>query len=373
MALDLEKISKGITKTGFHLEFKIGTVLRKNGWHLISNRCYVDDQEGAVREIDLLAYKVSNIKDFTLYTVLIISCKKSESNAWALLARPVVQDDPNYNWRPFKGWSNHQAISYYLTGKTWPNAYHNKVSDACPSIFEPPAVDVFAFQEVNKTSGSVQNDKPIFSSITSLMKAQSYEMSLLESRHKDKKRVYQFNLISVIDSDLIQILFTEDGISSKSVTSEDYLCRYILNKEEAIARIKFTTADFFPKLILDYTNLHNQNKQVFSEYYDKFYSDAYKTWRKSSLITEDLHKELRNSLLHARYSFDKKYERPTNLDTFWNEKKERLEIGISYNDVSEEMLKSFNSNEELKQATIEALANVFHYDGDFIFDEGIPF
>lgn len=78
MAIDLVKLAQSISKTGFKLEYEIGKTLRKNGWHLISNRCYIDDLEGTVREIDLLAYKVTNLKDLSLYTVIIISCKKTK-------------------------------------------------------------------------------------------------------------------------------------------------------------------------------------------------------------------------------------------------------------------------------------------------------
>lgn len=373
MAIDLEKVSSSITKTGFHLEYKIGTILRDNGWHLISNRCYIDDHEGAVREIDLLGYKVTKIKDFSLYTVLVISCKKSESNAWALLTRAVEKNDPNYNWRPFKGWSNHPALSYYMAGKTWPHIYHEKLSAACPRLFEAPNSDVFAFQEINKNSGSVQNDKAIFSSITSLMKAQSYEMSLLEGRQKDIKRAYQFNLISIIDSELVKVFFDGETIESHDTQSEDYLCRYILNKEEAIARIKFTTADFFPELINDYNTLHSENKKVFTEHYEKFYADAYKTFRKSNLIKGAFLRSISPSLQRARYDFERKFDKFSDIDIYWNEKKLVLELGLVGEGLSEMLMASLNANKDLAETTKKALSEVFHYEGDFAFEEGIGF
>lgn len=373
MPIDLEKVSSSITKTGFHLEYKIGKILRDNGWHLISNRCYIDDHEGAVREIDLLGYKVTKIKDFSLYTVLVISCKKSESNAWALLTRAVEENDPNYNWRPFKGWSNHPAILHYMGGKNWPHAYHDKLSTACPRLFEAPTSDVFAFQEINKSTGSVQNDKAIFSSITSLMKAQSYEISLLNGRQKNIRRAYQFNLISIIDSELVKVLFEGEDINSYNTQSEDYLCRYILNKEEAIARIKFTTADFFPELINDYNDLHSENKKIFSEYHDKFYADAYKTWRKANLIKSELLLKINPSLQSARLKIDRKYEKFDDIEIYWNEKKDLLEIGLVGKAITQELINSINEEEEVLNTTKTALSEVFHYNGKFIFEEGIGF
>jgi hypothetical protein len=370
--VDLEKIQTSITKTGFQLEYSIGNLLRKSGWTLISNRCYIDDLEGTVREMDLLAYKVSHIKDFSLYTAVIISCKKNESNAWALLSRPVEPQDPNYNWRPFKGWSNHAALKYYINGKNWAHAYHEKLLKECPALFQPPPVDVFAFQEINKNSGNIQNDKAIFSSITSLMKAQSYEMSILESRQKNKKRIYQFNLVSLIDSEMVRVFFDDDKITASSVESEDYLCRYILNKEEAIARIKFVTAEAFPEVIKDYSKLHAQNKEIFSEYYEKFYSDAYKVSEKSELLIGEFNNKVKRRISNARYHFTKTFEM-SDVSIDYNSHTEELTVDLDYDDVSNEMMESFNKDANLKAFVAEALKEVYHYEGKFSFEIAIPF
>jgi hypothetical protein len=93
--MELENFEKQIAKTGFPLEHKIGSLLRASGWTVINNRYYVDDQEQNVREIDLVAYKSRPVQDFRVCTTLIISCKKSEQNVWALLARKKEAYDPN--------------------------------------------------------------------------------------------------------------------------------------------------------------------------------------------------------------------------------------------------------------------------------------
>lgn len=63
MPINVDKISESIGKSGFKLEFITSQQLKKKGWNLISNRCYIDDLEGTAREIDLLAYKVSTVKE----------------------------------------------------------------------------------------------------------------------------------------------------------------------------------------------------------------------------------------------------------------------------------------------------------------------
>mgnify|MGYP001608407129 CR=1 FL=1 len=93
-------------------------------------------------------------------------------------------------------------------------------------VLSVPDFEVFAFQEMNRTSGTPQNDKNIFSSLTSLMKAQAYELGALSQRKKSPS-IYQFNLISIIDSDLIRLRLDGDNISQASIESEHYISRYI--------------------------------------------------------------------------------------------------------------------------------------------------
>lgn len=373
MAIDLVKLSQSISKTGFKLEYEIGKVLRENGWHLISNRCYIDDLEGTVREIDLLAYKVSNLKDLSLYTVIILSCKKSETNSWALLSRPVDDKDPNYNWRPFKGWTNHPALNYYLSKMSWPHSYHEKLSKECPALFSAPTVDVFAFQEMSKANSSPQNDKNIFASITSLMKAQSYEMSILKERQKNKRRLYQFNLASVIESELVRILFQDNEVSAESVGSEDYLCRYILNQKEEIARIKFITASAFPEVLQQYTKLHKSNCKLIQENYDKFYRDAYKDWSKTKELLPEFNSIAKHALRMAHYRHTGKFPKVSDLSLSWNEKQETLSVDIDADEIDLNMILKLNQDNQFKEEIARAMTRVFHYDGAFTFDIAIPF
>jgi hypothetical protein len=373
MPLDLDKIAQSIGKTGFKLEYEIGNILRKSGWQLISNRCYIDDLEGTVREIDLLAYKVSSVKDFSIYTAMIISCKKSEANAWALLSRPIEGKDPNYNWRPFKGWSNHPAINYYMSKVEWTTAYHEELSKECPALFAPPEIDVFAFQEMSKNNCTVQNDKNIFSSITSLMKAQSYEIGLLDDRQKNKKSVYQFNLVSVIDSEIIRIFFEDEFVKTSIVESEDYLCRYILNKKEEIARIKFVTANSFPKVLGDYSELHAKNREIFKNNYENFYSDAYKDWSKTQLLLADFNKSARSALLGAKIRHSQKFTKVSDMSISWYKNDKKLAVDIDDSDADIDLLVKFNADQRFKSEIAKALSDVFLYKGDFVFEIGIPF
>lgn len=368
--MELSNFEKQVSKTGFELEYRVARILKEEGWSLISNRCYLDDQEETVREIDLLAYKVRNVKHVSVYTALIISCKKSESNVWALLSRDVDVKDPNSDWQPFQGWCNHPGISYYLDDSEWPKKYYNKMTKTCPSIFQVPNVDVFAFQEMNRVSGACQNDKNIFASITSLMKAQSYEISTLTDRKKGKPCVYQFNLLSVIDSDLVRILFDGEKVEASRVDSEDYVSRYILRKKDSTSRIKFVVAKKFGDVILDYSRLHSENCAMFEEVYEDFYKDAYKKYRKSSLLYEDLRFALSGKLNSAYYKSTGEWIDFKEVSIFWDDKKQIVTIDFDFNF---EVIDRMNASKECMDIGKAALLKVYRYEGDFEYAVGIPF
>src|SRR6266478_9767795 len=113
--MDDKKLETQIRKTGFVLENEVAQILRSAGWTVISNKYYVDDFENSVREIDLVAYQVKVVQHFKVYTVLVISCKKSEAKAWALLARDINLRDPNSDWWPLHAWTNDKALHFQLT------------------------------------------------------------------------------------------------------------------------------------------------------------------------------------------------------------------------------------------------------------------
>ena len=123
-----DKFSEKIQTTGFVLENAIAQQLKAARWTVLSNRYYVDDAEESVREIDLVAYQVRRVQHFDVYTALLISCKKSETNAWALLCREIDLKDPNSNWHPLHAWSNDKAVAFQLDKPDYARAYHASIS-----------------------------------------------------------------------------------------------------------------------------------------------------------------------------------------------------------------------------------------------------
>ena len=373
--MNMEKFKENIKKTGFFLEYKIGEILRQQGWSVISNRYYVDDQSETVREIDLVAYRTKAVKDFTVYTVLLVSCKKTEKNIWAMLARDINLADPNADLRPVHLLTNKPAIDYMITQDDWREVYFkHAASQSVTTALAIPDVAVYAFQEMNKVSGAVRDDKPIFSSIISLMKAQAYELSCLPNRKKNET-VYQFNLLSVVDADLIRLhLKSDDEIEAVEVETENYIADYIINKERTAARIHFVRASAFEATLQNYLALHNANCGFFRNMYNQFYIDAVQDQRKIAVFKNEFQKRMGRHLI---YAIQRQIEEDEDTDfnpvsLYWRKKDEVLEIGLFYQ--HEETVAALNEDTFVVEATKKVLSELYRYEGRFQFVvDDIPF
>ncbi|WP_272971493.1 hypothetical protein [Comamonas terrigena] len=376
----MQKYIDGISKTGYLFENDIARILKNNKWQVISNKYYIDDQQETVREIDLIAYKCSTFGDFDVYTSLVISCKKSDSCIWGLLSRNINPNDPNTDFEPFHGWSNDKAICFGINKEKFAKNYFKEGREAnLAQLFDSPSFDIFAFQEIDKAKGTPQNDKAIFSSITSLMKAQAYELSVLPERIKSKRRkpaIYQFNLISLVDTELVRIIVgdqVDDELVAMEVNNADYITRYIINGKETFARIRFLNAIDFENQLDIYNKLHNFNCRFFKKEQNEFYVDVLKSKEKRAIYEDDFSNELTSKLNSISYDEIKSSKfHINNIELGWNHRENHIWIDVD----GEESMESsdfFNSNDESIKAAKELLLKYYRYDGNMKFSFAIPF
>lgn len=360
-----------IKKTGFILENKIVEELKRNDWHIISNKFYEDDLVDTVREMDILAYKVSKVDDVDIFTTLLISCKKSEENAWILLSRNIDLNELNSNWWPLHIWTNDVALNEYIKEAKVNKSYYKFIYETKKiEIMQPPKFDVFAFQEMSIQNGKPQNDKNIFSSITTLMKAQSYEMGLLEGRKKNKS-LYQFNLISVIDSELIRLNIEGDDIKDELIDTEQLVTRYIIRKKEQFFRIRFIKASVFKNYINSYNKLHVANIQLFKKQRAHFLKDSIKDHTKVDLLKSEFANLISDEIYRASNYHLNKDEIIKNILIVWESYKSKVRIFVSEDS---EICTNLNSDSQLQKKTKECLNSVFRYDGEFEFEtDPVPF
>lgn len=371
--MERDIFAQEICKTGFVLENRIAVELKRAGWTVISNKYYEDDFEGSVREIDLLVYKVAKVQHFNVYTTLLISCKKSESNAWTLLARDINLKDPNSDWWPLHTWSNDKAILYELSQPGRSRAYHDEVTAlGVTEALSIPDVEVFAFQEMNCKSGAPQNDKNIFNALTSLMKAQAYELSALPQRKK-AIAVYQFNLLSVIDSDLVRLRFVGERIEAEPIDSEHYIARYIIKKRETFSRIRFVKASHFKDVLADYSRLHNANCQWFDRTCNNFFDGIVEDWNRTKVFIEEFRSKLKWPLY---WRIERKFKRSLDvkdLSLDWRSKEGKLAVTLLPLPDSK-LIEFLNQDDEAKKTVAGVLKEIYRYTGDFYFaEDDIPF
>lgn len=367
---DLGAFESEIRKTGFVLENRIAQVLQKAGWSVISNKYYVDDAEETVREIDLVAYRVNKVRHFNVYTTLVISCKKSESNVWALLARRADHSSINWDWWPLHAWTNDRALHYELTQADVGRRYHEQVSaKGVTEALALPLFEVFAFQEMDRTSGVPRNDKAIFSAVTSLMKAQAYELAALPQRRKDPA-VYQFNLLSIVDADLLRLEFSDGNIAAKYIDSEHYITRYIIGKKETFARVRFLRADSFEQQLDDYLRLHQANIAWFSENHDRYFADVIEKADKREVLLDDFRREVGWRLAHvvSKARIGEYASHPVDLDWVPLTRKAVVQIPAD-----SQVAAFLNGDGEAREAVAVALRKIYRYEGDFEFEPDIPF
>lgn len=371
--MNLEKYEKGILKTGFVLENRIAQSLKKQGWSVISGKYYEDDFEDKIREIDLIAYKVDKVQHFDVYTCLIVSCKKSESCAWALLCRDLNLKDPNLDLRPLHSWSNQPSIQYQLSSPTKAQEYYaDMIKLGAKEALADPQVEIFAFQEMNSESGLPQNQKAIYESIISLIKAQSYEMSALPERKK-APCIYQFNLLSVVDANIVRLHFKGDKISSEPTTSEHHVSRYILKKKQSFSKIRFINASVFENILGDYDKLHKANLGWYGKVCDNFYDGIEKDQERIKLYINDFIKEVRFKICLIVYKLLKRSINIEGISLFWKEDKKSLIIYLDTKEDIEDVAVKLNGDPEIEEIIATALKKIYRYTGSFYIEADIPF
>jgi hypothetical protein len=360
-----EKYAREIRKTGFVLEYKVAEMLRHAGWTVISNKYYEDDHEGNVREIDLLAYKVSQVQQISVYTTILISCKKNEADIWALLARDVDLKDPNVDWWPLHTWSNDYAVNYEVAKPTFAKNYHDRVAElGVTEVLSIPKYEVFAFQEMNRSSGAPHNDKNIFSAVTSLLKAQAYELGALPQRKK-KPTAYQFNLLSIIDSDLFRLVISNDEIRQEAIESEHYISRYIIKRRETFSRIHFVAYSGLKKKIDDYDRLHKANCKRFDEAIATFYDGILKDHKRVSVLIEDFRTKISWDIYFAALkAHGVKIEKQL-ISLGWDGFAGHAKVEIA---CDSRVIDTLNADAGLRIKTVAALKEIYRYTGEFNFE-----
>jgi hypothetical protein len=332
---------------------------------------------GDAREIDLIAYKVSEFHEFSVVSGVIVSCKKTIDRKWAFLTRQI-RKNPNKNLEPLHYWSNIPSLSYMLEREDEKRALQANLSKASPLMWEAPTREVFATQELqpvykgNGKSTEVAsfnpgNDSAFFASIVTLMKSQAYELNRLNDR-LTKPRVYVFSLLSVMEGEMIEVDYDEEKPEARDTYCQPYIAHYIIDRKEQLSRINFVSRSAMDEVIDACGKAHLACSERMSDLHAKFYREVIKDREMRKVLLPKFARHAAVWISVWGEGFGK--VAPEEVDLSYDS--EGVEIGIS-SDVPDSRFDAANKNERLTTRLAKALLDIYKYDGPFRLERDIPF
>ena len=362
----LDTIPQALEKTGFLLEHAVAEEFRAAGWTVIGNRYYADDVDGRARELDLIVYKAQKTEDLEVITGVLISCKKDAENTWCFLSEDKPAFDPNQDWDQVHYWTDCEPLATYLGSAEWKKAYIHEDDAVYKKAFHTSR-SVFAFQLVSQDGTAPKNDKPIFDSISGLLKALDHEVDVLPSRTKGKKRIYLFTLATIVDAPLVEVRYK--GKKGKAVEIDNlvHLAKFMVKKREISAFVHFVKSDATCEFVAAMSALSSHN----FEHMVSLTGESYEAIRSNAKVRAYFAKRLESRLL---WRFNNLFERRGIRDkiaalslTYLND---RLCIEV---DSEEQNAKLLNEDAPTREAVKKALNEIARYQGNFVIDWDLPF
>ena len=365
----LADIPAALAKTGFILEHTTEDAFRSRNWATIGGRYYADDVDGRARELDLVAYRARVVNELEVISGVLISCKKDESHTWAFMTKDKPTYDPNFDWNPIHYWTDVQPLQEYLATDGWKEAFFSSLGDNYRQNFVAKR-SVFAFQQVSIGGSTSQNDRAIFDSIATLMKALDHEMQSLPIRVKNRKRLYVFHLVSVIDAPMVDVSYRGQEASPLEVDRITHLSRYMVRKRELTVLIHFIRSDQLQSFVDSLTDLCEKSEQHLSSLVASSYESirwntavqnyfANKLGSRIGLIVGSALREAGGMRESSMNSFHISFEKDTLL----------LEVDL-YDDTT---LGFLNADPKVKERIASVLEHTARYRGKFVFVSDMPF
>jgi hypothetical protein len=373
-----------ISKTGFPLEHDVSEAFRRKGWSIVGNRYYVDDVDGRARELDLIAYRANKVAGIEVVTSVLISCKKDAENTWAMLSRERNKNDPNINWCPIHQWTNVEPLRTYLESEEWEEGCKQILTKGHPAIFVVER-DIFAFQIVsppgvpqktNPAKGSAgpvkqpapQNDTPIFSSISGLLKALDFEKGALRERMANRRRLYFFALAIVADVPLVDVQFGGSAPTVIDVKRRTHLAQYMVRKSHLSSLLQIVSKDELEAFVGQMDSLADTNAKVGAN----LLAASLAAIETSASVQGYFAKRLKPFLSLAINKFLRELASKERIGELGIGS--RFDGGIQFElDLEEPLLKKLNDSEEIREEASRLLREIAGYKGPFEFVFNIPF
>lgn len=363
----LDQIPDALAKTGFILEHRVAQEFRKAGWSTIGGRYYADDVDGRARELDLVAYRTGKSKELEVVTAVLVSCKKDDETTWTFLTKEKPRHDPNFDWDPVHYWTDVQPLQTYLASDSWKAKYFKAIGKLYDDF--KATKDIFAFQQVASHKVTPRNDKAIFDSIVSLMKALDHEVEAVPARAKGKKRLYIFSLLSVVDAPMVDVSYAGKKPVASEVDQLTHLARYMVRKTDLSALVHFVRSD----KLSDFVGLLSQLSDLNAKHMTTLVKQAHDAIQWNARIQSYFAGRLRARIIWMIGRVFRNSGRP-------QPNVEEVQLGFDSGhlkilvDVYEDKeIAVLNADRSLKRDTAKLLKEVARFEGAFTFESDFPF
>jgi hypothetical protein len=364
----LDQIPDALAKTGFILEHDVAEAFKKSGWATIGGRFYADDVDGRARELDLVAYRTDKSKELEVVTAVLVSCKKDEEATWAFLTKDKPKHDPNFDWDPVHYWTDIEPLRSYLASDSWKEKYIAAAGKIYDNNFRATR-DIFAFQQVSSLKVAARNDKAIFDSIVSLMKALDHEMEAVPKRAKERKRLYTFSLVSVVDAPMVDVSYSGKTPVAAEVERLTHLARYMVRKRDLSALIHFVRSDKLPQFV----NALSDFADLTAKHMAALIGTSYKAIQWNEAVRAQIAERLKSRLVwRINQGLRKNGIKESVVDEIRLDFEDgTLKILVDIFDSNE--LAILNADQPLRDQTVKLLKELARYEGGFEFEMDFPF
>lgn len=360
-----DKIKTAIEKTGFLLEKHVSDILENDGWNVINNRYYIDSITNTPRELDILAYRAKRYKNIYHYFTLLISCKKSDTNDWVFLTKPIQNRD--IDLIPMAIYTNSEILDTIN--------YRVQLRDTIKDNYETdtPFCDVFGIENNVFAFQAIENDRPkndkaIFGSIDSLLKAVNFEIKSLVKRKKDTV-LYTFYLLTVLDGNMYESNLENDRITIKEIKDINYINRFIIDNKESFYRLQFSKKEYFTELLDCYDQYFKTEHALFRSAIDDYYANCLENKNYLYAFKEKIDFEIKNLL---KFYLDDIQDQPQ-LDFCYNSDKKKMTIFLPWGKYKDAGINFVNTKKCLMEKVLAIFHKYFRYTGLIEFVEEPPF
>ncbi len=277
---DLEKIKRALAKTGHIFEHQIGALFESKGWMIIPNKFYLDRDDNKGREIDLVAYKISELRDKTAYiTVVVIEAKQSNKNKWIFFTKGGYSGDINMHTAPLFFHNEIDEVGRYLDQ----NALLDGMADREQLDLFNSSRKAYTFAEITDDrkgqSGSFFRaiaTNAIYNAIFGVIKAQMSELEFYRNRRiaKNEQRFYMVFPLVVFNGDMLEAQIAPDGEIDLTETREiQYVNRYRSLAYDNFHSVNIIQRDILPRYIDLFSDIHQGLGSHAGTMIDRFYDN----------------------------------------------------------------------------------------------------